>query len=112
MSAKVEGFCPMGCGATLFLGSGGYVTCSWVKCPNPGAASDILAVRETEHIVEFRDSTFDVLHPLRERLNGELFDCPVHKHITGLSGPPVLPGRYRAYDSGGRGTITYEANPA
>jgi hypothetical protein len=27
MSEKVMGNCPMGCGDTLFLGSGGYVTC-------------------------------------------------------------------------------------
>lgn len=39
---KVEGECPMGCGQTLFLGSGGYVTCSWMKCPQPDSASRML----------------------------------------------------------------------
>ena len=39
---KVVGRCPMGCGATLFLGSGGHVTCSWEHCPDPGAADDLL----------------------------------------------------------------------
>lgn len=43
MSEQVIGVCPMGCGSTLFLGSGGYVTCSWEGCPDPGAASDLLA---------------------------------------------------------------------
>lgn len=42
MSERVVGRCPMGCGETLFLGSGGYVTCSWVECPQPDAASDLL----------------------------------------------------------------------
>jgi Family of unknown function (DUF6085) len=39
---RVKGRCPMGCGETLFLGIGGFVTCSYVHCPNPGAASDQL----------------------------------------------------------------------
>jgi hypothetical protein len=39
---RVEGRCPMGCGETLFLGDGGYVTCSWHRCPDPGAAHDLL----------------------------------------------------------------------
>lgn len=38
----VKGRCP-GCGfAHLFLAVGGYVTCGYLKCPNPGAASDLL----------------------------------------------------------------------
>lgn len=42
MSAKVQGYCPMGCGRTLFLGEGGYVTCSYVECPQPHRASRYL----------------------------------------------------------------------
>ena len=41
----VRGFCPMGCGETLFLGSGGYVTCSLIGCPRPDAASILLDSR-------------------------------------------------------------------
>jgi hypothetical protein len=40
--ASVRGECPMGCGRTLFLGDGGYVTCSWRYCPNPAAADELL----------------------------------------------------------------------
>ena len=40
---RVYGQCPMGCGATLFLGEGGHVTCSWHKCPEPGAADELLS---------------------------------------------------------------------
>lgn len=41
-SEKVAGNCPMGCGETLFLGSGGHVTCSFLECPEPTAAADLL----------------------------------------------------------------------
>lgn len=94
---KVQGYCPMGCGDTLFLGSGGYVTCSWVKCPRPDAAADVLLERETEHVVVLGESTFDIQHPLRERLEGELFDCGLHARLRELSGPPFKPGRYRVF---------------
>jgi len=92
----VQGYCPMGCGQTLFLGDGGYVTCSFSECPERSAVSDILDDRETEHIVELGDSSFSVQHPLRERLNGDLFTCALHQWISDLPGPPRRPGRYRA----------------
>jgi hypothetical protein len=42
MFPKVVGRCPA-CGYdTLFLGTGGFVTCSLQNCPNPAAASDAL----------------------------------------------------------------------
>ncbi len=100
MSAEVQGRCPMGCGNTLFLGSGGYVTCSWHKCPNPGAAADILLDHSHhEHIVVLEAGDYRVQHPLRERLNGELFDCPLDAFLHSLAGPPRVPGRYRVYGS-------------
>lgn len=39
---RVGGYCPMGCGETLFLGEDGYVTCSLIECPRPDAAAVIL----------------------------------------------------------------------
>ncbi len=40
---RVEGRCPA-CGlAALFLGEGGYITCGNLPCPDPCAASDLLA---------------------------------------------------------------------
>lgn len=42
---RVAGVCPNGCGRTLFLGSGGHVTCSWIDCPNPAAPDELLAER-------------------------------------------------------------------
>ncbi|MER5694903.1 DUF6085 family protein [Streptomyces mirabilis] len=39
---QVQGRCPA-CGRTsLFLGDGGYVTCSIIDCPNPSAADELL----------------------------------------------------------------------
>jgi len=95
MSAKVAGRCPMGCGETLFLGAGGYVTCSLDVCPRPDAATDILADGEAHHIVKIETKAFAVQHPLRERLDGELFDCSLHGWLTALSGPPKVLGTYR-----------------
>jgi len=38
----VQGRCPACRGASLFLGSGGHVTCARLGCPNPCAADDLL----------------------------------------------------------------------
>lgn len=45
---KVVGRCPMGCGETLFVGSGGHITCSFVECPNPTAAGEIISPEAIE----------------------------------------------------------------
>lgn len=95
MGAKVAGHCPMGCGQTLFLGSGGYVTCSLDVCPQPDAVAEILADAEAHHIVKLDEDEFTVRHPLRERLNDELMRCSLHAWIAGLSGPPRKTGTYR-----------------
>ena len=93
---RVQGYCPMGCGQTLFLGEGGHITCSYVRCPRPDAVDELLGDRETEHVVELSAGTFAVQHPLRERLAGELFACSLHQEIAACSGPPAEPGyRYR-----------------
>lgn len=91
----IVGNCPMGCGRTLFLGEGGHVTCSWVECPNPGAVDTILSTTETEHIVVVTDTGFNVKHPLRERVDDDLFHCTLWSDLAGLSGPPAKPGTYR-----------------
>lgn len=93
--SDVAGYCPMGCGQTLVLGEGGHVTCSWARCPRPAAVDELLSDRETEHIVRLDAYTFAVEHPLRERLDGELFDCALHAAIATAEEPPEAPGRYR-----------------
>ena len=95
MSVTIPGYCPMGCGMTLFTGAGGYLTCSALKCPRPGAASDLLDDSEAEHVVVLKQSTFTVRHPLRERLDDELLKCSLDEWLVSRSGPPAVPGRYR-----------------
>lgn len=92
----IAGYCPMGCGETLFVGKGGYLTCSALKCPRPDAVSDLLADNETGHIVELKEHTFTVRHPLKERLDDALLQCTLSDYLRDLDGPPVPPGRYRA----------------
>ncbi len=103
---NVVGYCPMGCGQTLMLGTGGHVTCGHLPCPDPCAVDSILTERETEHIVNFDRSGFTVWHPLRERVGAALLDCALHNDIASMAGPPVHPGKYRATRSGGRWTWT------
>jgi hypothetical protein len=93
---RVVGYCPMGCGQTLLLGADGYLVCSLIGCPRPTAVGELLADRETDHVVDFGESAFTVRHPLRERLDDALMTCELHLYIAGLDGPPVRPGRYRA----------------
>ncbi len=95
-TANVQGFCPMGCGRTLFLGAGGHVTCAYLPCPRPGAVDEILATRESEHLVTFGPEGFSILHPLKERLDEDLLECALHEYLSSLSGPPFQLGRYRA----------------
>jgi hypothetical protein len=91
---EVAGYCPMGCGQTLFLGKDGHVTCSFAECPDPCKVDDLLHDRETEHVVEIREHDFTVKHPLRERPD-ELLECDLHAKLAALDGPPARLGRYR-----------------
>ena len=103
MSISVQGYCPMGCGQTLFLADELRVTCCWSACPNPTAVDQILGDPETEHLVDFTAAGFTILHPLRERLDddqGGLWGCALHRHIEALIGPPAATGRYRTMLNG------------
>lgn len=92
---RLHGYCPMGCGETLFLSDGGHVECSNVDCPRCDAVDTILAESETEHVAVFDDEGFALQHPLRERVEGELFKCDIHQRLRAIGGAPVTPGRYR-----------------
>lgn len=93
---RIKGFCPMGCGETLFVTADGHITCSWPDCKAPGAADEILSDPETDHIVVFGEQGWTVRHPLRERLNDDLLNCDIHGDLAKYDGPPVTPGCYRA----------------
>ncbi|MFJ2004769.1 DUF6085 family protein [Streptomyces chartreusis] len=95
-AGAVQGHCPA-CGwASLFVGDGGFLTCSRLECPQPDAAHQILATGEIEHIVQFREDEFTIRHPARERLDDALMRCDLHRHLASLPGPPMVLGRYRA----------------
>lgn len=92
---KIAGYCPMGCGETLTRSDDGRVMCASPFCPTPLAVDVLLDVDETEHRGDFTADGFTLEHPLRERLEGELFLCPVHKYLADLDELPVLEGHYR-----------------
>jgi hypothetical protein len=60
----VKGRCPACNGSSLFLGSGGYVTCSRLDCPDPTAADEQL---HTHPAAE------DALEELRRLLRGATY---------------------------------------
>jgi hypothetical protein len=99
---RIPGYCPMGCGQTLFIAKGNYT-----------AASDILNDQETEHIVKFQDNTFTVRHPLRERLDNALLTCSIAedliKHQVRLRGLTIADGSYRARSADPHGSWLMEA---
>lgn len=95
--SEVKGYCPMGCGAgTLALRPGGEVYCAALSCPDPDAVAKILDNPETEHVVTIREDSFSVKHPLRERVDDDLFDCRLFEELRDFGGPPAEPGVYRA----------------
>lgn len=49
---KVKGQCSGCSNESLFLAVGGYVTCSYIPCPNPTAASDLLATMDSDRAEE------------------------------------------------------------
>jgi hypothetical protein len=91
----VKGYCPMGCGETLTLGAGGYITCSSLECERPDAVTEILEDRETQHIITLGAIEFTIKHPLRERLDDALLKCRLHAELSSADGPPHKPGTYR-----------------
>ena len=84
----------MGCGETLVLDEG-VIRCTNGDCPAPAAVSEIIADGETGHVVALRRTDFSIKHPLRERLDDALLDCPLHDDLEALDGPPHPPGTYR-----------------
>lgn len=101
MSEHVAGYCPMGCGQTLLVDKS-QIRCQGPKCKRPDAISVLISEPESEHVITFTEDNFTILHPLRERLERQLEDCPLHKHLRVQQGPPVRPGRYRAHSWQGR----------
>lgn len=98
---EVKGYCPMGCGSTLFLGEGGFVTCSWINCPDPETVSKILEdAAEKDHVVHVTETDWTMQHPIRERAEGDLFKCRMGARVTDFTARHYLdPGLYRVSSS-------------
>jgi hypothetical protein len=81
---KVHGYCPMGCGETLYLDGLACVRCDQPNCPRPDAADRILADPETEHLVTVAEDGYSMKHPLHERLDNALLSCALGAEIGEL----------------------------
>jgi hypothetical protein len=57
------------------------------------AASELLNL-SPEHFVTFDERGFTIEHPIRERIEGSMPDCPLLADLRAAEGPPVPPGRY------------------
>lgn len=80
-----------------YLQEGEGIACTNTDCWRPSAAQEILADRETEHVVSFDETGFVIRHPLRERLDDALLYCELHEECQEMGSPPEEgPGRYRA----------------
>jgi hypothetical protein len=101
---KLRGYCPMGCGETLYLETGlnadfNTIGCRGPFCPRPTAAAEILADPQTEHIITI-DSViqgrYSMIHPLRERLEGGLLSCRLTRWLARNRGHWPARGTYQA----------------
>lgn len=100
IDVKLRGRC-IACGTrSLFVGSGGYITCSLRECPNPGAVTDFLN-RPQHHVIEFGKDGWALQHEVTCFPN--LLDCELHERISlwmdTQTGPPVPPGYYQVRES-------------
>lgn len=76
-------FCPMGCGQTIDVTSNGFVLCVQPQCPDTHAIAKIFAEDSLKHHVRISpDGHWGAVHPLHERINGNLLDCEVHKGVA------------------------------
>ena len=76
----IHGFCPA-CGEQkLHLMASNIVHCLNPNCPQPNTMAKLMMDKEIHHIVRFDpdSETFNVKHPLRERVDSELLDCQIH----------------------------------
>lgn len=97
---RVQGYCPMGCGESLYLASSGAVECVKPDCPDPVAVTGVLFDRETEHLVAFDDDGWSAKHPLRERIGDALLRCEIGDAVQVMLKQEDTPyGMYRVMRS-------------
>lgn len=98
---KVNGCCPS-CGErSLVVFFDHQISCVNTECYEPLALSKIIAFDQTAHIVILTTRNFQIQHPLYERIDEELFNCPLVNYLTSCAVPPEAPGKYEVrYYSG------------
>lgn len=74
ITTTIAGICPA-CGQQDLILLEARVTCGNGDCPRPTAVHELLSSATTDHLVDLQPSSFDVQHPLIERLDSGLFDC-------------------------------------
>lgn len=79
----VRGKCPACHNETLFLGSGGYVTCGWTDCPAPDAASQLLYMDMSTKIELKAWMDEDNHLRIRDQYDREFNAVPAHSHSYG-----------------------------
>jgi hypothetical protein len=112
VSDSVAGVCPA-CGhRALILHPSGVIGCNAPDCPRPTALAELLdGERGPTHLVDLAESSYAMAHPMIERLDGVLFDCPLHRQLAALDGPPAPPGRYEV-ERDGEGVWRWTRRPS
>src|SRR5574343_1580528 len=68
---RVAGCCPACGGASLFVGEGGYVTCSMRPCPDPTAVADLLERPRGLDAESVAARLVQVICEIQDQLDGE-----------------------------------------
>lgn len=89
---RVAGFCPMGCGRTLYRSPTEQIVCANEDCSNRDSVSTLLAADSRFHQVLIHEGGFKIVCPLGERLSD--VRCSFHIWMQSLDGPPKPDGSY------------------
>ena len=93
---QLKAVCPA-CGSALAMSTiDGEIICNEQTCKRPTAASELLNEQAVNyHIVKLEEDGWTTLHPIIERLDRVLFDCPVDATLVEdfLVGQPI--GHYK-----------------
>jgi len=107
---KIKGYCPW-CGhPDPEVGPDAFLRCTNPDCPNPDGVAYVLLDNEIEHIVRFDEGaeTFNVKHPLRERIDSELLDCPIHAVVRAQINDGQIYSDHQWHPVGGTWRLRYE----
>src|SRR6266496_3382394 len=52
IAIHVKGYCPMGCGRTLIITDGGFLTCARPGCPRPDAPDLVLNDADVQRLID------------------------------------------------------------